>query len=548
MTLAVALMAAVSVLAVGALVVVVMRAARSERDLRRRLTTMCDEQIEMRQLLDELPDAVLIVDGHGVVHSANAAAAHLTNRASIVGFDVGELMAQEHSELFDDGLRRALAGDQLEPLIVRVDERIVEAIFGRASGDRVAVRLRDVSERERSSLALEQARRRFQQAFHSAPTGMALVRLDDGRVVDANQSLGEMLGLDNDDLVGRTLREFTHPDDVKEAVPHRARLELGIVDSYRIDQRYRRSDGEYIWARTRVSSTEDDGVMLAITHIEDVTEQRRTAEQLTHAARHDELTGLPNRSYLMHLLEERLESAAPSSVGVIFVDLDQFKVVNDSLGHGMGDELLMVIAGRLRDAVRDDDVLARFGGDEFVVVIDGAGHTVDPGEVAERLRRAVLAPVMVDDHELFVTASIGFSLNVDGMGPADLLRDADAAMYRAKDRGRDRVEAFQAGGHVDSARALRTASELRKGIDRDEIVPYFQPIVDLETGRIVGFEACWRVGCTPTGACCRRATSFRSQKRPACSSISARRCCATRSRNSPGGAPPACPPRVASSR
>jgi diguanylate cyclase (GGDEF)-like protein/PAS domain S-box-containing protein len=489
MTLAVALMAAVSVLAVGALVVVVMRAARSERDLRRRLTTMCDEQIEMRQLLDELPDAVLIVDGHGVVHSANAAAAHLTNRASIVGFDVGELMAQEHSELFDDGLRRALAGDQLEPLIVRVDERIVEAIFGRASGDRVAVRLRDVSERERSSLALEQARRRFQQAFHSAPTGMALVRLDDGRVVDANQSLGEMLGLDNDDLVGRTLREFTHPDDVKEAVPHRARLELGIVDSYRIDQRYRRSDGEYIWARTRVSSTEDDGVMLAITHIEDVTEQRRTAEQLTHAARHDELTGLPNRSYLMHLLEERLESAAPSSVGVIFVDLDQFKVVNDSLGHGMGDELLMVIAGRLRDAVRDDDVLARFGGDEFVVVIDGAGHTVDPGEVAERLRRAVLAPVMVDDHELFVTASIGFSLNVDGMGPADLLRDADAAMYRAKDRGRDRVEAFQAGGHVDSARALRTASELRKGIDRDEIVPYFQPIVDLETGRIVGFEA-----------------------------------------------------------
>jgi diguanylate cyclase (GGDEF)-like protein/PAS domain S-box-containing protein len=489
MTVAAAVLAAVSTLTLGILVLVAVRAIRSERDLRHRLDAMCDDQVELRQLLDELPDAVLIVDGHGAVQSANVAAAHLTGRDAIVGCAIGELVAPDHRDIVDHGLQRALAGEQFAPLIVHVGDRIVEAIFGGASGERVAVRLRDVSERERSSLALEQARRRFQQAFHSAPTGMALVRLDDGRVVDANQSLSEMLGLDNDHLVGRTLREFTHPDDVKEAVPHRARLELGIVDSYRIDQRYRRSDGEYIWARTRVSSTEDDGVMLAITHIEDVTEQRRTAEQLTHAARHDELTGLPNRSYLMHLLEERLESAAPSSVGVIFVDLDQFKVVNDSLGHGMGDELLVVVAARLREVVRDDDVLARFGGDEFVVVIDGEGHPVDPGEVAERIRRAVLAPVMVDDHELFVTASIGFSLNVDGMGPADLLRDADAAMYRAKDRGRDRVEAFQAGGHVDSALALRTAGELRRGIERDEIVPYFQPIVDLETGRIVGFEA-----------------------------------------------------------
>jgi diguanylate cyclase (GGDEF)-like protein/PAS domain S-box-containing protein len=486
---AAALLAAVSTLTLGILVVVVVRAIRSARELRRRLDSMGADQLELRQLLDELPDAVLIVDGCATVQSANVAAANLTERDSIVGTALGDLVAADHRDIVDHGLQRALAGEQFDPLIVHVGDRIVEAIFGRASGGRVAVRLRDVSERERSSLALEQARRRFQQAFHSAPTGMALVRLDDGRVVDANQSLGEMLGLDNGHLVGRTLREFTHPDDVKEAVPHRARLELGIVDSYRIDQRYRRSDGEYIWARTRVSSTEDDGVMLAITHIEDVTEQRRTAEQLTHAARHDELTGLPNRSYLMHLLEERLESAAPSSVGVIFVDLDQFKVVNDSLGHGMGDELLVVVAARLRDVVRDDDVLARFGGDEFVVVIDGEGYPVDPGEVAERIRRAVLAPVMVDDHELFVTASIGFSLNVDGMGPADLLRDADAAMYRAKDRGRDRVEAFQAGGHVDSALALRTAGELRKGIERDEIVPYFQPIVDLETGRIVGFEA-----------------------------------------------------------
>ena len=128
--------------------------------------------------------------------------------------------------------------------------------------------------------ALEQARRRFQQAFHSAPTGMALVRLDDSTILDANRSLADMLAIPVDQLVGRSIREITHPDDLRAAASYRARLELGIADTYLLDQRYLRSDGEFVWARTRVAVTEDEGVSLAITHIEDVTEQRRTAEQL----------------------------------------------------------------------------------------------------------------------------------------------------------------------------------------------------------------------------------------------------------------------------
>ncbi|HWM19343.1 MAG TPA: bifunctional diguanylate cyclase/phosphodiesterase, partial [Ilumatobacteraceae bacterium] len=204
---------------------------------------------------------------------------------------------------------------------------------------------------------------------------------------------------------------------------------------------------------------------------------------------HDELTGLPNRSSLMSLLSERLDGAPPSSVAVLFVDLDHFKVVNDSLGHGVGDELLTLMAGRLRSVVRDHDLLARFGGDEFIVVLSRVAHESDPAEVAERIRRALHEPVMIGDHELFVTASIGYSTNVDaGMSPNDLLRDADAAMYRAKARGRDCVEAFEAGGYETGVQALRTAGELRRGIERDEIVPYFQPIVDLESGRVLGYE------------------------------------------------------------
>jgi EAL domain-containing protein (putative c-di-GMP-specific phosphodiesterase class I) len=138
----------------------------------------------------------------------------------------------------------------------------------------------------------------------------------------------------------------------------------------------------------------------------------------------------------------------------------------------------------LRGALREDDVLARFGGDEFVVAMTG-----DPIDVAERLRRAVRPPVMIDDHELFVTASIGYATNHEhGMSPNDMLRDADAAMYRAKARGRDCVEAFEAGGYEHGVQALRTAGELRRGIERGEIVPYFQPIVDLQSGRVMSYE------------------------------------------------------------
>ena len=143
--------------------------------------------------------------------------------------------------------------------------------------DGTVVILRDISDRERTSEALDQARRRFQQAFHSAPTGMALVRLSDNRIVDANQSLAELLDHSRRYLLGRSMREITHPDDVRAAAAERARIELGIDDTYRAEQRYLRRDGEFVWTKTQVSVIEEDGMSLAITHIEDITEQRIAA-------------------------------------------------------------------------------------------------------------------------------------------------------------------------------------------------------------------------------------------------------------------------------
>ena len=506
----IAVVAGIGVLAIVAIVATLLEARRVGRRLHRTIDELSQTQSDIRRLLDDLPDAVMGLDDRGVIESANRRAALLTGRTidELVGRAFLEMIGDDDREsvterwhfdqpfpVEDDGLEDPtgpLGGRVVFELVDNEGEpHLVEASLHRPAmaGDQaggLVVVLRDVTDRARTTVALEQARRRFQQAFHSAPTGMALVRLDDSRIVDANQSLADMLGRPLSSLIGVGIREITHPDDLRAVATHRARLELGIADTYLLDQRYLRTDGGFMWARTRVSVTEDDGVALAITHIEDVTEQRLAAEQLTHAATHDGLTELPNRTALVSRLDELLQLAEAGQVSVLFIDLDNFKVVNDSLGHGVGDELLRQVAGRLRHVMRDGDRLARFGGDEFVVFVDGG---IDPAVVAERLRRAVQEPVLIDGHELVVTASIGFAVNAStDLTADDLLRDADAAMYRAKAAGRDRIEAFTDETRAASVAALQISSELRRGLERGELVPYFQPIVDLAGGHVVAFE------------------------------------------------------------
>ncbi len=280
-------------------------------------------QTELRQVLDELPEALIEIDRHGVIRSSNAMAWEMTGRDEERLFATQFVSCVHHLDRdavlawLGRGLEQhdttGTVAPTLEFTIRRADgsEIGVDGVIEQSvHEDRLALRLRDVSEREDRMRALNQARRRFQQAFHSAPTGMALVRLSDGQILDANLSLAEMLDERLDDLVGRNIRELTHPDDLRGATANRVGGEN--TDAYLLEQRFRRRDGEYVWARTRVAITEDDGVKMAITHIEDVTDQRRTAEALEWAATHDELTGLPNRTMAMATVDRLLENSRPA--------------------------------------------------------------------------------------------------------------------------------------------------------------------------------------------------------------------------------------------
>ena len=229
---------------------------------------------------------------------------------------------------------------------------------------------------------------------------------------------------------------------------------------------------------------------------EEVTERKRIEERMLQHALHDPLTGLPNRLLFMERLGQaliRFHRREGGEFAVLFLDLDRFKVVNDSLGHHVGDELLRLVADRLRASVRQGDTVARFGGDEFAVLLEELESLDDATRVAERLGAEVAAPINLGGYEVFTSASIGIALCATGLDrPEYLLRNADMAMYRAKGAGNSRYEVFDRGMHAQALARLQTETDLRRALLREEFRLFYQPIVDLRRGTVTGVEALLR--------------------------------------------------------
>jgi diguanylate cyclase (GGDEF)-like protein/PAS domain S-box-containing protein len=292
-------------------------------------------------------------------------------------------------------------------------------------------------------------------------------------------------------LSGRAIVDLFHPDDralVAEALGSVIRL----GGSATLEGRVRHASGTWVHVEANLENAlSDPSITGVVVTIRDVTERKRLQDELLHQANHDRLTGLPNRNQFTDRVREALARRSTGLCAVLFVDLDHFKDVNDSLGHAAGDDLLEAAAARLEGALRTGDTVARLGGDEFGVLLRGIADPSEAAPVADRILDVLQAPFEVGGSEVYVTASIGIAVAQAG-GPTvagELLRDADLAMNMAKDEGRSRSRVFQAAMHAHLLERVELEADLRRAIDRDELVLHYQPVVDIEAGRVTGVEA-----------------------------------------------------------
>jgi len=361
--------------------------------------------------------------------------------------------------------------------------------------------VQDITERKAVLDQLRGSEERFRTLADSAPLGVFRIRAD-GSFDYLNRSALDILEIPPEWLLGLGRDGILAGDWAPEAPQVRDRLiELygSILDGVeRIsDVRYQPVSGGERWLDFRMrpltgSEGTSDGV---IGTIEDVTEARMASARLVYQATHDPLTGLPNRRLLLETLGTAMDRADEEArlLAVLFCDLDLFKVVNDSLGHDVGDQLLPAVAGRFSAMLSDHQTLARFGGDEFVVICDGLTTADDAELLAHRLVEALREPIAVGEHRIKVATSIGVALRrLDHDRPDALIRDADLAMYRAKETGRNRVAVFDDSLRAKALRRMSLEQSLRQALERDELTLAYQPIVSLAEGRFHGAEALLR--------------------------------------------------------
>lgn len=296
------------------------------------------------------------------------------------------------------------------------------------------------------------------------------------------------------DQPSATWLDLVHPADL-ERLQAALRFHLdGGSPQLRAEHRMRHADGSWRWVLTRGLATRDaTGSPLRIAgSMSDVTDRRLAQQRLQHDALHDGLTGLPNRTLFMDRVEQSLLRASRdpgATCAVLFLDVDRFKLVNDSLSHAVGDKLLVALAARLATALRPGDTVSRLGGDEFAVLLEDIGDGAGAMLVAERVLRSFDAPFRIDGHDLFASLSVGIALPMPGLAPADLLGNADIAMYNAKRRGRGRCAQFDEGMRRRVVDRLARENELRQAVDAALLTIHYQPIVSLATGEIRGMEA-----------------------------------------------------------
>ncbi|MGI8639131.1 MAG: sensor domain-containing protein [Pyrinomonadaceae bacterium] len=388
----------------------------------------------------------------------------------------------EHRIILPDGCERIVHGQ-------------AELIFDKQTGKPLKLlgTVQDITERKRADSALRESESKMRTLVESMSEGLLQVNNED--YIDfVNGCFCEMVGYQPDELIGtdwsQLLFDYEGRDFIKQV---NKRRRDGISDSYEI--RLRKKSGEPLWVIVGGAPIiNDEGVITGSMGVfTDITKRKCAEEQMLHDAFHDSLTGLANRALFTDHLRLRIERGKRNQSGmfaVLFLDFDRFKVVNDSLGHAEGDELLILIARRLESALRSSDLVARLGGDEFTILLSELDDESDAIRIAERIQENLKIPFDVGGGEIFMSASIGIALSTIGHTKAeDMLRDADIAMYCAKANGKACHKVFDRAMHDRALMQLQIETDIRQAFERGEFCLYYQPIFAIKTNNLAGFEA-----------------------------------------------------------
>ncbi|GEB55598.1 putative bifunctional diguanylate cyclase/phosphodiesterase [Streptomyces gardneri] len=367
-----------------------------------------------------------------------------------------------------------------------------QALRERTRAEQEAIARSALAARSAAEIALHATESRFRAVFDGAAIGIGIADLD-GNVLEVNETLTRMFGGMEGQVRSRNVSEWVHPEDGPHVWKLYEELVRGERESYRVEKPYYRGDGTVLWTNLTVSLLRDaDGrpqYQLAL--MEDTTERRLLHLRLRYEATHDALTGLPNRTLFFERLEKALVSGDNARFGLCYLDLDGFKVINDSLGHSAGDRLLVEVADRLQSCVTGPgEMVARLGGDEFVALTTGCAGQRDVTELADRILNALATPLRIDGRELTVRGSLGVVEGPAGeRTPAEVLRSADITMYRAKSAGGNRFELADAEADARAITRHGLTTALPTALERGEFFIEYQPLVHLGDGSVHGAEA-----------------------------------------------------------